>query len=67
MKRTLTLNRVTYGKQTTPYNKREYVARVWGSPVGTKTEWKNWTKHKDVSLKFTERPKKMIFIHQGKP
>jgi len=64
MKQTLTLRRVTYGDQKTPYPKREYVARQWGSPVGTKTEWKDWAKRKEVNLKFSERPKTMIFIHQ---
>jgi hypothetical protein len=65
MKRTLTLKRVSYGKQSTPVNKREYVAGVWGSPVGTKTEWRKWAKGKDFTLKFVEKPKTRVFIHQG--
>ena len=61
---TLTLYRVSYGKQTTPKNKREYVSTQWGSPVGTKSEWKKWFKGRNTKLKFKESPKKMIFIEQ---
>jgi hypothetical protein len=64
MKKVLTLMRVTYGKQRTPSKRKEYTGGFWGSPVGTKTEWRTYAKLKHVSLKFSERPKKMIFIHQ---
>jgi len=62
MKKTIILHRVTYGSQKTPFKKREYVGD-YGSPVGTKKEWQEWSKGKDVKLIFKES-KKLILVNQ---
>jgi len=65
IKKHIVCHRVTYGKQTTPYNKREYVGNFWGSPVATKEEWKKWAKNNGKTVEFKELPKKMIYIEQN--
>lgn len=59
----LMLHRVSYGRQDTPAAKREYVADFWGSPVGTKPEWRKWAKEHGKTLVFKES-KRTVFVNQ---
>ena len=65
VKETIMLDRVSYGSQKTPRKDREYVMKKWGSPVGNKAEWRKWAKEHGYSVKFRERPRVNILIHQG--
>ena len=44
----LPLQRVPYGKKSTPKSKREYKIQHYSSPVGTIKEWKEFAKKQDV-------------------
>lgn len=44
----LPLQRVPYGKKSTPKSKREYKIQHYGSPVGTIKEWKEFAKKNNL-------------------
>jgi hypothetical protein len=53
-KKILIARRVSYGKKNTPLNKREY-RLITGGPVGTKDEWRRWSKKEGVRIKFIDK------------